>query len=163
MDRVNCTKEELVKTLTNSVTVKLFSTLGGPPRTIRVFKLSGEYVSVFERPPTEHALPPLECAAVFSAEPPPAPALAEPPTAPALAPRNPPTAPPAASPTGLWPLAQTTGAASLPSAPPVHPTNRAATQLAAPTQPLAVAFAAQEERDDEADGGSPNQELHAPP
>jgi len=37
------------------------------------------------------ALPPLECAAVFSAEPPTAPALAEPPTAPALA--EPPTAP----------------------------------------------------------------------
>ena len=70
MDRFNCTREELVKTLTNSVPVKLFPPLGGTPIPIRVYLLStGEYVSVFERPPTEHALPPLECAAVFSAEP----------------------------------------------------------------------------------------------
>jgi hypothetical protein len=89
MDLFNCTIEELVKTLTNSVRVKLFPPLGGPPIMIRVYKLSsGEYVSVFERPPTEPALPPLECAAVFSAEPPPAPALAELPTAPALAPKK---------------------------------------------------------------------------
>ena len=94
MDRVNCTMEEFVKTLTNSVTVKLFSPLGGPPRTIRVYKLLGEYVSVFERPLSEPALPPL-------AQPLTAPAPAEPPTAPALAPRNPPTAPPAASQTGF--------------------------------------------------------------
>ena len=111
MDRFNCTREEFVKTLTNSVPVKLFPPNGGTPIPIRVYKLSsGEYVSVYERPPTDHALPPLECAAVFSVEPPPAPALAEPPTAPALAepptapalaPRNPSTAPPTASQTGF--------------------------------------------------------------
>ena len=90
MDRFNCTREELAKTLTNSVRVKMFPPLGGPPIMIRVYYLSpGEYVSVFERPPTEPALPPLECAAAFSAEPP---------TAPALATQNPPTTPPAASP-----------------------------------------------------------------
>ena len=112
MDRVNCTIEELVKTLTNSVPVKLFPPLGGSPITIRVYKLSsGEYVSVFERPPTEPALPP----------------LAQPLTSPALATQNPPTTPPAASPTGFWPLAQTAGAASSALAPAVHPNTRAAT------------------------------------
>jgi hypothetical protein len=45
----------------------------------------------------------------------------------------------------------------------VHPNTRAATQLTAPTQPLAVAFAAQDEQDDEVDDNSPNQEQHALP
>jgi hypothetical protein len=93
MDLFNFTKEELAKTLTNSVLVMLFPPLGGPTIMIRVYELSsGEYVSVFERTTTEPAPP--QCAAAFSVEPP---------TAPALAPQNPPTAPPATSPTGFWP------------------------------------------------------------
>ena len=109
MDRFNCTREELAKTLTNSMPVKLFPPLGGTPIPIRVYLLStGEYVSVFARPTTVPAPPPLERAAAFSDEPS---------TAPALATQQLPTAPPAASPTGFWPLAQYAGAASSPSVP----------------------------------------------
>jgi hypothetical protein len=154
MDTFQSTEKELNKMLSNSMLVKLHPPLD---RTIltRVFKRpNGEYTSVFERTTTEPAPPPLEYAAAFSAEPP---------TAPALATQPPPTTPPAASPTGFWPLAQTAGSASAALAPAPHPNSRAATQLAAPTQPLAVAFAAQDERDDEVDDGSPNQELHALP
>ena len=98
------TKEALVKMLTNSVLVELCPPLGGTPRMTRMFTLPPNgYLSVFERPPTERAPPPLERAATFSAEPP---------NAPALAPQNPPTAPPAAPPTGFWlPTAQPAAAA----------------------------------------------------
>ena len=65
------TKETLAKMLTNSVLVEVCPPLGGTTRMTRVYMLpSGGYMSVFERPPTEAALPPLECAAAFSAEPP---------------------------------------------------------------------------------------------
>ena len=100
------TKEALVKMLTNSVLVELCPPLGGTPRLTRMFELPpGEYLSVFERPPTGRKPPPLERAAPTIS--------AEPPTAPALAPPNPPTAtnppapaPPAAPPTdfGRQPL-----------------------------------------------------------
>jgi hypothetical protein len=178
MDRFDCTKQELAKTLTNSTPVTLLLPLGGTTQ-IRVYLLStGEYVGAFERPPTKHALPPLECAAVSSAEPPtapalveppPAPALAEPPTAPALA--EPPTAPALAEPPTAPALAEPPTAPALaetPTAPALAEPPTAPALAETPTDPALpaaspIGFWPPARSWPHPATSSPNQELHAPP